>query len=270
MKTTRIQFLTSLLLAGMLFTSVGCSDDEGPVNNNPVPNLKTVQVRFVPVFGDAPLMMDHPYQTAAGDTVLFTLLKFYVSGFSLVDTAGGELPLEGLGLVDFSDAAVAANGYYTFTVQGEPGTYRGLKFDIGVPFDQNHRDVSTQVEPLGPNSGMYWGWNPGYVFCKVEGKVDSMGTQQNFLYHIGEDNRRKTIRLASLSGSEISTFVVADNEENVFTVKVDVSKFFAVGLDPNGPLQVKMNPAERTHHVGPKALADRTATNFSDMFRSAN
>lgn len=265
-----IKFLTCLLLIGTSFAGTGCSDNENPVDNTPLPTSKAIQVRFVPMFGDQPLELDHKYANSAGDTVLFTLVKFYVSGFALVDTAGGEVPLEGLGLVDFADPSVDANGYYTFTVKGEPGTYRGLKFDVGVPFDQNHRDASTQTEPLGPNSGMYWGWNPGYIFCRVEGKVDSIGTAKNFAYHIGEDNRRKTIRLASLSGTSITQYVVADNDNNVFTVIVDCSKFFEVGLDPNGPLQVKMNAGERMHHVGPKALADRTAANVVEMFSSGN
>lgn len=267
----RIQFPVFSLFLAALFTFVGCSDDDNPVDTNPpAPNLKAVQVRFVPAFGSAPLRLGESYVNSAGDTVSFTLLKFYVSGFSLVDTAGGEIPMEGLGLVDFSDPSVDADGAYTFTVKGEPGKYRGIKFDVGVPFDMNHRDVSTQTEPLGPNSGMYWSWNPGYIFCKVEGRVDSMGATRNFLYHIGEDNRRQTIRLASLSGSNVSEFVVADNDENVFTVVVDYSKFFAAGLNPSGPLQTKMNSSERMHHVGPKALADRTAANLADMFSRAN
>lgn len=267
----RIQFPVFSLFLAAFFTFAGCSDDSNPVDNNPpAPNLKTVQVRFVPVFGDAPLVLGQPYVNSAGDTVSFTLLKFYVSGFSLVDTAGGEIPMEGLGLVDFADPSVDADGAYTFAVKGEPGKYRGIKFDVGVPFDLNHRDVSTQTEPLGPNSGMYWSWNPGYIFCKVEGRVDSMGTPRNFLYHIGEDNRRKTIRLASLSGSNVTEFTVADNDENVFTVMVDYGRFFETGLNPSEPLQARLNPTERMHHVGPKALADRTAANFADMFSSGN
>ena len=254
-------FFVSLLLAG-----TGCSEDDNPTGSNSVVNAKSIELRFVPTFGDDPLVLGETYVNAAGDSVQFTVLKFYASEFGLIGTDGSEAAMEGIDLVDFEDPQVASNGYYSYTVKGELGTYRGVKFAVGVPFDQNHRDVSTQTAPLGPNSGMYWGWNPGYIFCKVEGRVDSMGTSVNFLYHTGEDNRRKTIRLASLSGDNVTEFVVADNDANLYTIKVDYSKFFEKGVDPSGPMNVKMNPGERTNHVGPKDVADRTAANIAEMF----
>ena len=254
------------LLGSMVLLGIGCSEDDPVTPSIPEPNLKSIEVRFMPTFGDDPLVLGQKYVNAAGDSIAFTVLKFYASEFGLVNVDGSKTPMEGIELVDFADSQVEANGYYSYTVKGEPGTYSGLKFAVGVPFDQNHRDVSTQTEPLGPNSGMYWGWNPGYQFFKVEGRVDSMGTPVNFLYHTGEDNRRKTVRLASLAGDNVTEFTVADNDDNVYTVKVDYSKFFARGLDPSEPMNVKMNPGERTNHVGPKDLADRTAANFAEMF----
>ena len=263
-------FSMGTLLASFLFIA-GCSED-GTTTDPIVTNTETVHLRFVPVFGTKPLQLGDQYVTTAGDSVIFTGLKFYASEFALVNTDGSETSMDGIALIDFEDSELASSGYVSLDLQGEAGTYRGVKFNIGVPFDENHRDVSTQTEPLGPNSGMYWSWNPGYIFFKVEGRVDSMGTPVNFLYHTGEDNRRKTIRLASLSGNDVTEFIVeeddghADHEHNVFTVKVDYSKFFQYGVTPGTPLNVKMNPAERTNHVGPKDLADRTATNFADAF----
>ena len=258
---------------GFALSLVACSEEENPTN--PSQDLQTIQLRFVPMFGDQPLQLGQPHVNAADDTVQFTTLKFYTSEFALVNTDGSETTMEGLALIDFDTPTLTTNGYVATEVKGPAGTYRGIKFALGVPFDENHRDVSTQSEPLGPNSGMYWGWNPGYIFSKVEGRVDSMGTPVDFLYHTGEDNRRKTIRLASLHGDNITEFIVekddghSDHEHNIYTINVDYSKFFARGLDPSQPMQVKMNPAERRNHVGPKDLADRTAANLSEMFSKA-
>ena len=254
------------LLAVLALAGTGCSDDDNPTNTPVEANLKAIELRFVPTFGEQPLVLGDKYVNAAGDSVMFTVLKFYASEFGLVGDDGAETAVDGIDLIDFEDAEAVSNGYYSYTVKGEPGTYRGIKFAVGVPFDQNHRDVSTQNEPLGPNSGMYWGWNPGYIFYKVEGRVDSMGMPVSFLYHTGEDNRRKTVRLATISGDNVTEFVVADSDDNVYTINVDFSKFFEKGIDPSGPMNVKMNPGERMNHVGPKDLADRTAANFAEMF----
>lgn len=244
----------------------GCSEDTPTGTDDPTVTLKPVQVRFVPMFGDRALDLGTSYVNAAGDTVMFTGLSFYASEFALVGSDGSEVPMDGLDLVDFSDPTVADNGYYEVEIMGTPGTYSGLKFSVGVPFDENHRDVSTQELPLGPNSGMYWGWNPGYIFFKVEGRVDSMGTPVDFLFHTGEDNRRKTVRMASVGGDNLTEFTVAESGENVMTLKVDYARFFERGVNPAGPLSLKMNPGERRNHVGPVDLADRTAANFATMF----
>lgn len=260
------KLLSTLFFVSLVLVGTGCSEDDNPTGNDPVANAKSIELRFMPTFGNDPLVLGQTYVNAAGDSVQFTVLKFYASEFGLIGTDGSEVSMEGIGLIDFEDSKAVSDGYYSYTVKGEPGTYRGIKFAIGVPFDQNHRDVSTQDAPLGPNSGMYWGWNPGYIFYKVEGRVDSMGTPINFLYHTGEDNRRKTVRLASLTGNNQTEFVVNDNDANVYTIKVDYSKFFEKGVDPSRPMNVKMNPGERANHVGPKDVADRTAANFAEMF----
>ncbi|MCB0713599.1 MAG: hypothetical protein KDD67_14825 [Ignavibacteriae bacterium] len=262
-------FTLSITFGSALFFS-GCTEETNPVETSP--DLQTIHLRFAPYFGTEPLQLGEKYLTTAGDTIVLTTAMFYASEYALVNVDGSESTLEGITLVDFGDSQLSSEGYFEVDLKGEEGTYRGLKFNVGVPFDQNHRDVSTQSEPLGPNSGMYWSWNPGYIFFKVEGRVDSIGTPVNFLYHTGEDNRRKTIRLASLNGNDITEFVVeasdghTDHEHNVFTVKVDYSKFFEQGVEIGQPMQVKMKVAERTNHVGPKDLADRTAANFAEMF----
>lgn len=274
---SRINFSTLLLTSLVLIN--GCKKDEGTTAPTPVDNSKPIELRFYPKWGTAPLSLNTRYVNAAGDTVQFSTIKFYISETALVDTTGREILLadgdthakaaHGSGLaiwlVDMSATTVAANGYYKFLVKGNPGKYRGLKFSVGVPFSENHKDASTQSEPLGPNSGMYWSWNPGYIFHKIEGRVDSAGQSKVLNYHLGEDNRKAVIRLASLSGT-VTEFIVGETN-NIFKVDVDYSKLFTAGLNnPSLPMNVRMNPAERSHHVGPRNLADRIFANSQLMF----
>jgi hypothetical protein len=268
-----------IVLVASLALMQGCKKDEAATAPTTTDNSKPIELQFYPKWGAAPLALNTRYVNAAGDTVQFSTIKFYVSEPALVDSTGKEVELKdvdatakvahgsglAIWLVDMSATTVAANGYYKFQVKGSPGKYRGVKFSVGVPFDENHKDAATQEEPLGPNSGMYWSWNPGYIFHKIEGRVDSAGQQKVLNYHLGEDNRKATIRLASLT-APVTEFTVGESG-NVFKVDVDYSKLFVAGLNnPSLPMNTKMNVSERSHHVGPRNLADRIFANSQLMF----
>jgi len=275
----KILALASICLFSLLLIA-GCKSDDNPVTNPTTPDTrKSVELRFYPRFGSEPLVLNQKFLNAGGDSVWFTTIRFYLSETALIDTLGGLVPLEGddhvhkvahdetpnIWLVDFGSAEFV-NGYYRVMVKGEPGKYRGIKFSVGVPYDLNHRDASLQDPPLGPNSGMYWSWNPGYIFHMMEGKADSSGTAIDFAYHLGTDNRKVTASLATLSGTGVTEFVVSTSAENVFSINVDYSKLFAVGLSGAGPMVISQNTNERAHHVGPANLADRVFANTSTMF----
>jgi hypothetical protein len=249
----------------------GCSEDTPlqPTGTDSSALLKTVTVRFTPRFDGVPLTYGTRYVDAAGDTIRFSTIRFYISEAALIDTNGASHPMSGLSLVDFGEPT-NSDGSVDVSFKGMPGFYRGVTFSIGVPIEENHRDAATQGLPLGPNSGMYWSWNPGYIFHKIEGAVDSAGASIPFVYHIGDDNRRVTVRLASLSGATRTSFTVDTTGPNVFNVSADYAKLFSVGVDPSAPMYLKMMPSERFHHLGPKDLADRTARNTEAIFTAEN
>jgi hypothetical protein len=154
------------------------------------------------------------------------------------------------------------------TVKANPGTYRGVKFCVGVPFEENHKDAAQQSPPLGPNSDMFWGWNPGYIFHRIEGKADSALATVDFLYHIGIDNRKLTVMLANLTGASKSVFNVSATATNTFSINADYSQLFSVGMNPPNAMLLRANPNERvTHSFGSAAaLADRIFGNTQNMF----
>jgi uncharacterized repeat protein (TIGR04052 family) len=47
------------------------------------------------------------------------------------------------------------------------GNYKGLAFDIGVPFVQNHGDATLAASPLNLTA-MFWTWQAGYKFIKID------------------------------------------------------------------------------------------------------
>ncbi len=244
MALMRTPIIPLILLAVTLIA--GCSDtDSTPLDplDHSADTAATLSLRFIPKFGQEQLLLDRKYLDAGGDSVRFTAIRFYLSEISLIDSLGALIPVKGIALVDLSDPAIAGRGYAAVELKAAPGIYRGIAFSIGVPAADNHKDAATQSLPLGPNSGMYWGWNPGYIFHMIEGKADSGSGTVNFGYHIGEDNHKVMVMLASLTGPTATTFTVNATGENIFTVDADYSKLFTVGLDGVTPMKLSSNAA---------------------------
>ena len=46
------------------------------------------------------------------------------------------------------------------------GHYTGLRFTLGVPFNKNHTDLTTQPSPLNLTA-LAWVWNAGRKFARL-------------------------------------------------------------------------------------------------------
>jgi|GEM_PF-1275683 len=237
---------------------------------------ETFKLCFLGRFGADTLRTGRKYLTAGGDSVRFEMAKFYVSEIALVDSTGKSHPLIGTHLVDMFDSASQARGYAIVSVKAIPGTYSGVRFSVGVPFDENHRDPTTQSAPLGTESQMFWSWNSGYIFHRVEGKVDSAGSPKTFFYHIGTDNSKLQVNLFSVT--DTSKVIVVAGHHKVSTqgalakashevethlpILADYKHLFgdsATGLRP------ALNTGDRQSH-GAGALANRVYANTQNIF----
>lgn len=94
---------------------------------------------------------------------------------------------EGVVLLDYENARGACE---SFGSQGTnemivgrlpKGSYGGLRFTVGVPAAQNHIDPTTAKGPLA-ETGMFWTWQGGYKFLKVDLSLEG-GTRYNV--HLG-------------------------------------------------------------------------------------
>lgn len=117
-----------------------------------------------------------------GSTVRVADFRLFVSNVRLVAADGTEVPValdqDGTwqvgtaALLDFEDATGAClNGTpeTNKTLRGTvpDGTYRGLRFDIGLPFAVNHGDPTLAPSPLNLTA-MFWTWQGGYKFVKID------------------------------------------------------------------------------------------------------
>jgi uncharacterized repeat protein (TIGR04052 family) len=144
----------------------------------------TVEIPFTAEIAGAPFACTDSYTGlgSAATEVQFLDFRLFVSAAHLIAADGTRVPvaleqdgawqIENIALLDFEDSTGAcANGtpQVNTTLRGTvpEGEYRGLEFEVGVPFDWNHGDPTTAPAPLNLTA-MFWNWRGGYKFAKIE------------------------------------------------------------------------------------------------------
>ncbi len=126
------------------------------------------------------------------------------------------------------------------------GVYKGIEFTIGVDSVRNTMDASKRTGSLdvgGSARGMYWVWNSGYIFFKLEGKtineVDSLNKQ--FRYHIGGYGgyETKTINNIKVKKFNSDTFEITASKKPVLNINVAIDQFFTAIT----PLRILEHPS---------------------------
>ena len=91
---------------------------------------------------------------------------------------------------------------------GDNANFSNLSLNIGVGSALNHADPSVPASSSALNisnsSDMHWGWNPGYIFVKLEGKVDTTDNGVDdfnhiFVYHLGMDQAFRSVNFSGIN-----------------------------------------------------------------------
>ena len=134
-----------------------------------------------------PLKLGQETALPNGEHLSVDHLRYYLSNFRLhrVDgqwsaAAHSDADARGYFLVDESEATSKL-----FDIAGfDKGEYDGIEFVIGVDAARNSAGV--QSGALDPARGMFWTWNTGYIFFKLEGhSPESSARSQIVEYHVG-------------------------------------------------------------------------------------
>lgn len=209
-----------------------CDKDEpSPYNSQTKGELS---IEFDNIVGAADLALNTgAYTNAAGESFNVTKLKYYVSNFILTNTDGTAytVPQDSCYfLIDESD-----ENTHQPVLKIPEGEYKTISFVLGVDSLRSTKDVSERtgvLDPISVGADMYWSWNSGYVFLKLEGTSPSSTEAGNiFMYHIGgfggyqtaTINNLKTITL-DLTARGIPQ-VKAGKETNIHLM-VDLLKLF--------------------------------------------
>jgi uncharacterized repeat protein (TIGR04052 family) len=114
-------------------------------------------------------------------------LQFYVSSVELLHGDGASQRLELTALPERQSDRVALIDLIGGPSDGNVlagrvprGTYTGIRFSIGVPFDLNHANPLTAGAPLN-RAELFWNWQSGYKFLRLELTDD----QHAGAFHLG-------------------------------------------------------------------------------------
>ena len=238
-------FILFILIISALFS---CKDKE--VLDPLVPN-HYVKINVHPKFGNETLDLDAVYQTSEGYDIKFTDLKFY-----LQDVKNSSNALSPVGLFDYR-----VNGVAAIREIGTKSDFTSITANLGVDASINHNDPTTfsNSSPLNISisNDMHWGWNPGYIFLKIEAKVDTLQDgiplfNHTIVYHIGLDDNMQTLNFSNL------TWATIDNED-ILDLKVDMQTFLTV------PESIDVKNEFTCHSaVGQEVLATKVITNFKN------
>jgi uncharacterized repeat protein (TIGR04052 family) len=114
-----------------------------------------------------------------------TDFRFYVHDVHLLRADGSAVPVmltespwqhQGVALLDFENGqgpcAQGGNAALNETLRGTApaGSYTGLRFTLGVPERLNHQDATVAPSPFNLTA-MFWNWQNGYKFVKVDLRV---------------------------------------------------------------------------------------------------
>ncbi|MCA3418788.1 MAG: metallo-mystery pair system four-Cys motif protein [Roseomonas sp.] len=114
-----------------------------------------------------------------------TDFRFYVHDVQLLRADGSAVPIslsetpwqrDGVALLDFESGqgpcAQGGNAPMNDALHGSvaPGSYTGIRFTLGVPERHNHQDATVAPSPFNLTA-MFWNWQNGYKFAKVDLRV---------------------------------------------------------------------------------------------------
>jgi uncharacterized repeat protein (TIGR04052 family) len=239
--------MRTLLLASLLMVACGETPPVGGGDPDLGDGTATFTVRFAGKVGADDFSCASTFAGLGTTQTVFTPRDFrlYLHDLTLVRAPGDEVPLEleqdgrwqvqSVALLDFEDKRGTCTGGTTdvnTTIVGRApaGTYQGIHFKVGVPFELNHQDLANAASPLNLST-MFWAWNGGYKFVRIEGK----STGQSFLQlHLGSTGCKTGNAVTSCSRPNRPDVLLTGFDPASGTIAVDLAALFAeTDLDSN-------------------------------------
>ncbi len=208
-----------------------------------------VVIKFHHSANGKPLVLqDSSYANAFGESYQLTRLKYYISNISFAQNQQSNVSL--------IDAAMNDS----IVMEATPGNYSKLYFTLGV--DSALNCSGAQDGALDPFNGMFWTWNSGYIFLKMEGySPASSADLQRIEHHIGgyrqPNNVAKNIALHLPQALQLNA-----GDKKTIHIELNLDHYWKAVND------IKI--ADQALLMAPGGLAVKAAENFTHMFSIIN
>ncbi len=213
---------------------------------------QSLQLKFVALAGQQPLvLLDSTYHTTLNEPVTFRNFLFYISHIQLKDDNGHEIPLKNeYYLINATDAAFKA-----IDLPVKPQHIASITFTVGVDSIKNVSGI--QTGSLDPMRGMFWTWNTGYIFAKLEGNSPASKAPAHYVtYHIGGyKHNENALRVIHFN-------LPQKKSVHQINIGADVLAWF----NKPHPLSIQEHPICHS----PGKLAMQIADNYAQMFHIIN
>ncbi len=218
-------FSYNLLLLIIALLAGSCRNTDSPVKQvviNPLDTINNFSGIIIPNTGKLGFSFSYNFKgqklafgtqnyiNLAGDTFNIEQLKHYFSNLTLIKSNGEKVNMGNYHLLD-----AQIPGTCNFTIQNIPaGNYTGITFLIGVDSLRNYSGV--QEGALDPAWQMFWTWNTGYVFFRINGRTS---LNKTYAFDIGGSNNLLKYSFG-LTGFKLKT------NEPKFSIAIDINEMF--------------------------------------------
>jgi hypothetical protein len=191
------------------------------------------------------------YKNIFGQTFTVGNFKYYISNIHLLKADGKEFISPDYFLIN--EEEITSKKIMVNNIPA--GEYISISFMIGV--DSARNCSGAQSGALDPSNAMFWAWNTGYIFLKLEGKSSFSKAPGNiFEYHIGgykqPSNCIRTVSLKLEKPLEISNNITSE-----IKIKVNAGEILKTPTD----IDFSIMPTVTDSHN-----AATIANNYKDMF----
>ena len=205
--------------------------------------------------GDKRLVLDDStYVNALNQTYTISKFTYYIGQLKFNLDDGSSFFIDDYYLVSEDEEKVASKSISITTIP--EGEYESIEFILGV--DSARNCSGAQSGALDPINAMFWTWNTGYIFMKLEGKSKFSTARGTILeYHIGGFKQLENcIRKVKIPFNQLVS--IGKNNSVKIQLKVDVSEIL------KNPTTIDFS---QTPVVNNPLNATIIADNYADIFQ---
>lgn len=251
--------------AALLFFS-SCDKDSG--SDIQPGDTGSIILEFDNVVGSADLELNTGnYTNGSGENFKVSVFDYYISNIKLKTATGTEYIVP----KDQSYFLVKEENESTHELELDnvpAGDYTSFTFTVGVDSLKSTSPVGERtgvLDPAGAANGMYWTWNSGYIFLKMEGESPvSTTVDKKIYYHVGgfggyDSPTLNNIKTVTVNAPFESSAKVRKNKETAPAVHI----FADAGKVLDGGSHVSIAANSMVHF---SAISADLANNYTAMF----